>query len=99
MAVKLGIEVLPVSIPERQSHSEIDDAFDPGFYAVIQYPLYILRRIIEKRQDRTQPHDGRNSGLPKQFQRFDPLSGSGNIGFDLAALLSPPTKWHIKDWP
>ena len=85
LSVQLGIEIFPIPAAQRHTHAEIQNALDPGFDAGIQNAAEVLRRVVQKGQNGTQPHHRGDAGFLKFPQHGDPLGGGGHIGFNQPA--------------
>ena len=79
MFIQSLVKIFPVAIPHCNSHAKADNPFHTGSNTVIKNSVYIFFRIINKRQNRRQPHNRRDSCFFKLHKCPKPLSCRCNI--------------------
>lgn len=89
--IQLLVKILPITIPQGYAHMETEDTLHLCFHTVLQDFLYIFPGIIDKRQNRTQPHHRRNSRIPELFSAVTRSEVADTFGSRIRQSLS---SWH-----
>lgn len=63
--VKRRVEIFPITLAQSDSDVKTNNAFNPGFKAVIQNAAQVFLRIIDEGQKRSQPYYRRDPVIPK----------------------------------
>ncbi len=87
MNIELPVKILAVAFAQSQSHSETQHTPDACLNAHSENCPDVFFRVVDKRQNRAQPHHCRNTRVAESFQRFKPLICSADVWFDNPAQL------------
>ena len=82
MLIERCVIVFPVSLAQGQPHIKTDDPPHARIGAVAQNGQDIALRVVDKRQDRRQPYDGRYPSFPHFLQDLDPALRAAYIWFN-----------------
>lgn len=90
------VVILPVAVPKRHAHAEANDPLYPDPHTFRQDLPHILRAVVDKGQDRAQPHDGGDAVFLHLLQHFDPPLGVAHMGlYDPAEIVVVGRQGHL----